>query len=401
MRVLFVVHQYFPYFVTGVERDTQNLASQLRKMGHSTTVLSAVPASLDPGSLPRRYFFEGTDVVQVAVPRREGSPSDHVRDAETVRAVESVLEKTTPDVVHVMHPRYFPEARSVATSAGIPVVVHLHDYWYCCPRIQLVRAGGELCTGSGAGKNCESVCHMAPGAGVGRHEWARQELAAADAVISPSRFLADVFASEGFDTSYWHLIPYGVDYRNLRAPDGGQDRADGRLVVRFLGTLLRHKGPDVAVRAIRQIQSDKVELRVHGSSYHESDYEAELRELAAGDDRISFEGPYEYRDLGKILSATDLVVVPSVWYENLPITALTAAAMRVPLVASDLGGMKEIVETYRAGFLFRPGDPESLAAIISEVAADRAALEELRGGIVRPPSVEEEAHRVDLVYSDL
>jgi glycosyltransferase involved in cell wall biosynthesis len=394
-----VVHQFFPYYPTGVERNTQNLAAQMRRMGHSTVVLSAIPQWVDETAASERYFYKGTEVLQFSAPRVKSAVPDYEEDKQTIEILDRVINDTRPDVVHLMHPRYYPEAISFARRVGIPCVVHLHDYWYCCPRIQMVRSNSDLCTSCGYGLNCEEFCGMPPGAGSSRYQWSVATLGQASAVVSPSQFLIDVFKSQGFDTSSWNLIPYGVDYRSLGLAGESAPPEGGPLVIRFLGTLLRHKGPDVLIRAVKMAEGAKIEAKIHGSSFHESDYESELRSLAGDDERISFEGPYDYEDLGKILSDTDLVVVPSLWYENLPITALTAIGLGVPVIASRLGGMREIVETYKGGLLFPPGDAESLAKIISDLSADRERLFDLRRTLEYPPSVEEEAHKIDLVYS--
>lgn len=431
MRILYVTHQFFPYFLTGVERNTHNLARQMRLLGHDTLVLSSVPPSLEASGEPRSYVYEGTEVLQLAPRRRTGELPDPEEDPEARAEIERVIHDYRPDVVHVVHARYFPEARHVASGLGIPTVAHLHDYWYICPRIQLLRPDGSTCKGSNWGSDCESACGMSVQWGRDRHLWARRELAGYDAVIFPSRFLANRFAEEGVDVGGWHHVPYGVDYRTLassaRPPDsfakGGRANASSRrpespspnvrgprprrftarrpMVVRFIGTLLRHKGPHVLIEAVKRV-SEEAPLMVylHGPSYHESDYELELKGLAADDPRIRFAGAYSYSDLGRILADTDLVVVPSLWPENFPITAQTATALDVPVAASDTGGLAELVHDYSAGFTFPPGDPDALAAIITACLSDPRRLS-LPADRLRPPSLEEEAVTVERVYTEV
>jgi glycosyltransferase involved in cell wall biosynthesis len=429
LRILYVVHQFFPYFVTGVERNTLNLSRQMRLMGHETLVLSVVPSGHEPEETPRNYLYRGCRVIQQSPSRATKAVPDCEVDEATAEILRSVISSFKPHVVHVMHPRFFPEARLVAHAAAVPAVLHLHDYWFVCPRINFLRADGSLCSDAGHGRDCETLCGMDPRWGTQRYAWAVEELARYDAVISPSRFLIETFSLNGFSTKQWHHIPYGVDYRGLskqtareRWPRGAEEPADASrsadghpdlprrhqrprkfddrnpMVVRFLGTILRHKGPHVLLEAVKALPPDAPVLAaVHGSSYHESDYEKELREMAGEDPRIVFSGAYAYERIVQILEDTDLVVVPSLWHENFPITAETATAFDVPIACSDLGGMAELVSEYQAGFTFRAGDSDALAAIIEKCLADPALLE-LPSDRLKPPPLEEEAARIEQIY---
>src|SRR5262249_25909229 len=142
------------------------------------------------------------------------------------------------------------------------------------------------------------------------------------------------------------------------------------LHVGFLGTLLQHKGAHVVVDAVRSRPELQVELRLHGESFHELEYERELRRIAGGDSRIVFAGAYEHSELHSILGKLDVVVVPSIWHENLPTAALNAIAAGVPLLVSDVGGLLELVEDYDCGYAFRRGDAEDLALLLERLVRE-------------------------------
>jgi glycosyltransferase involved in cell wall biosynthesis len=74
----------------------------------------------------------------------------------------------------------------------------------------------------------------------------------------------------------------------------------------------------------------------------------------------------------------DVLVVPSLWAENAPLVALEARAAGCPVIASDIGGLPELIEDGRDGLLFPPGDSDALAAILAQPA-------KIRGLAVRPP----------------
>ena len=89
------------------------------------------------------------------------------------------------------------------------------------------------------------------------------------------------------------------------------------------------------------------------------------------------------------LGASDLVVVPSLWYENSPLVILEARAVGTPLLVSDQGGMAELVEVGRTGWHFKMGDVGDLARMLGELCAEPARLRSLEALGLELPSIEE------------
>jgi glycosyltransferase involved in cell wall biosynthesis len=390
MRVALVTHQFFPAFYTGVERLALNLATQLQRMGHELVVITSGPHSSGD---TQPYVFGGVRVVPVETVRTDLA-RPWLYDRRVGPAVGRALDEAKADLVHVMSPVRVSQAFEQARLRGLPVVAHVPDFGYFCSRIQLVRPGGELCPGADDGRACIDACGIT--AGPERVEWGRRLLAGAAAVVSPSRFAIDVHAGEGFDTSGWHHVPWGVDYalHRERLPPPGVDA----LTVGFIGTLLVHKGPHLLLEALRLLPGRNVRVVLHGASFHEEAYERRLRKLAAGDSRIVFAGSYDHADLPRVLAPLDVVAIPSLWHENLPTTGLNAAASGVPVLGSDVGGITELVDDYGCGFIFRTGDSVELAGTLERLLDDPSTLEHLRGTMAYPPSLEEEAFRIEQVY---
>jgi glycosyltransferase involved in cell wall biosynthesis len=393
VRVAFVAHQFFPSYYTGVERITLNLVRQLALIGHECVVVA--PADRSSGGTTA-YAVDGARVRPVAAPRadlaRPWLPAPRAGGGELGR----VLDEERVEVVHVMHPMRLPYAFAESERRRLPVVAHLPDFTYLCARINMLRLDGTLCPGAEGGNACVGVCRVRPAKK--RLLWAQTALAAASAVVSPCRFTTALHAAEGFDTSEWHHIPWGVDYalHTSRLPPP----ADGRLTIGFLGTLQAHKGPHVLVEALRLLPGRDLALELYGGSFHEDAYAQELRTLARDDPRVHFRGPYGHRELPAILARLDAVAIPSVWHENVPTTGLNAIASGVPLLVSDVGGLRELVDDYACGITFRVGDPADLARTIDELVARPALLRDLRGRMSYPPGLEEEAWRMEGIYAD-
>jgi glycosyltransferase involved in cell wall biosynthesis len=150
---------------------------------------------------------------------------------------------------------------------------------------------------------------------------------------------------------------------NSSARTGTTKTASSKLRLAFIGTLLPYKGLDVAVNALRHLPPDRVELHVYGdmeSPEAVRSYASRVRTLSTGLP-VVFHGRFDTVDIGRVLQNTDVVVVPSIWYENAPVVMLEAFSSRTPVIASNLGGMAELITDGVNGLLFEPGNPAHLA----------------------------------------
>lgn len=403
MRLLFVVHQFFPDCRSGTEQYCLAIARAARERGDDVTVLS-LHWDHDRDWPPIRLLeqpYDGFRVLRLHHWRRL-NPNEMLRDYENLHLegwFRSVLDDVLPDAVHFFHLRQLgSNLLEVARNAGRRTVINLMDFWFLCPRFTLLRADGSLCEGPpDAGAGCVP-CHQpdlvgaTPAAGTAaltsepaarlralldRPRRQLERLALADAIVAPSRFLASLFVRNGFPGDRITVVPYGlapgrIAHRPVRRP-----RTPLRLG--FCGVLSPWKAPHLAVRAVRD-SAAAVELRIHGNADEPmfADYIAHCRAIADGDSRIRFVGPYGETDAADVFAGLDVLVVPSTWYENTPFVVLEAFAAGVPVVASDLGGLSELVVDGRNGLLFRAGDAAALRGAIERLAGDPTLLAGLR-----------------------
>jgi glycosyltransferase involved in cell wall biosynthesis len=172
--------------------------------------------------------------------------------------------------------------------------------------------------------------------------------------------------------------------------------------VGFIGTLYEHKGVHLLVKAVRQLPADvPLEVRIYGSTEDYPDYCATLRELADGDPRIEFRGTFPNGRIGEILSALDVLVVPSIWYENTPLVIYSAQACGCPVIASNLGGLSEAVEDDVNGLLFEAGDVGQLARAIGRLARDKTLLRRLAQAAKPPKPIAVYAGELENLYGEI
>lgn len=151
---------------------------------------------------------------------------------------------------------------------------------------------------------------------------------------------------------------------------------DQAIIITYVGRLTRGKGVQDIIAVFPEIQRKHqgLKLLVVG----EGQFEDELRKLAERLDsrNILFLGQKSSQEVAEILSITDIFVSPS-YSDSFPLSLVEAGCMGVPVVAADVGGVRDIVEDGRTGLLFLAGDLEALKARICQLIDDNPLRESL------------------------
>jgi glycosyltransferase involved in cell wall biosynthesis len=308
----------------------------------------------------------------------------------------------------------------------VPTILTLHDYWFLCPRHTLLRGDRSLCEripedpaecawcymyatsrkhqrldALSGGLYRKAARALMPGANrdmiTERRKAAREALSYPRFVIAPSEFLASRFA-DSVDGGRLRQLRLGLDLAPFAALADAHPRegATDPLRVGFIGQVAEHKGVHVLVEAFQHVrpgngQSRALELHIHGGPL-DTPYAEGLRRKTAGDSRVHWRGRFDNTKVNEVLADLDVAVVPSVWYENLPLAILESLAAGVPVIASRAGGMIEMVRDGESGLQFTLADPADLARQLQRLADEPALLPRLRSGARanRPSSVDEE-----------
>jgi len=419
MRVLLAVHAFPPRSLAGTEVYTLRLGKALQALGHEVRVLSAVHDLADRHGRTRNRTHDGLDVVEIVSNHEQGTMEATYADATIAAAAGSAVDAFAPDCLHIQH--LLNLATGIVSRAGrrgARVVMTLHDHWLGCfrdglrmredltvcreidhavcarcvsgspyltPAIQRGLAGAART--AGLGRYVHRVHDFAPrateralaalramtpaprGLASGLDARARDLRAAAlgiDALVAPTRFVGDRAVEWGAPADRVTVRALGVVAGPTRARAAGLRRRIG-----YVGGIAPHKGVHVLIEAFRRVADAGITLDVHGSLTVAPAYADRVRQAAAGDPRIRFHGAFAEGAQARILAGLDLVVLPSIWWENSPLVVLEALAEGVPVVASAIGGVPEVVPE-GAGVLVPPGDVEALSAAIADAAAGRA-----------------------------
>lgn len=263
------------------------------------------------------------------------------------------LERFQPDVIHVHNtfPMISPAIYWVAAKHHIPVVQTLHNFRLLCPQAMFLREGKvcEACMGGvpwrGVVHGCyrDSKVQSAVLAGmVSFHRLLGTWQDKVTRYIALNEFCRKKFIQGGLPAERVVIKANFVDF----PPPAVTQRRD----FLFVGRLSAEKGVDVLARAARRIQ---VKIQVAGSGPEQ----AELEQIA----NVHLLGALSTDDVRLKMSDSLALVLPSVWYENFPRTLVEAFGCGLPVIASRLGALAELVEDGVTGLLFNPGDADDLA----------------------------------------
>ncbi len=323
MRVVFTTDYYPPHIGGGVEAVVNQVASQLVHHGHHVMVVT-----LGRQDWPRSEILDGVYIHRFQSTRlNRVTGLELTVSLESFRKMTSTIEGFAPDIVNAHH-QFFtttPAALSAAEKLGIPSVLTLHI------------AGLD---DFGGWRGAISRIYEAA--------LARRLVARADALVAVSQAVAaatDLRPGQAIE-----VIPNGVDLVRFRP---GDPKTGDPVRFVFVGRLIANKGPDVVLEAFRVVNGRAANTRLTfvGDGPMLPVLERTVRAHRLGD-VVEFLGMRE--DVADILRQAHVFVRPSA-IEGMPLTILEAMASGLPVIATDVGGVTEIVTHGTTGLVVAPG----------------------------------------------
>lgn len=328
-----VAHALAPAAVGGLESVVRTLSAAQAGAGLEVEVLLIVGDEGAPPALTTSLRSAGVRVHELRLGGRA-----YLRE---FRAVQGWLREHRPEVLHTHGYRVDVIAGRAARGIAIPTVSTLHGFtggdWKnrCYERIQL------------------------------------HTLRKANAVVAVSRPIHQRLLTIGFAPERVHLIPNAFAAAGtVRSRDAARAELGlpaGARVIGWVGRLSREKGADVLLDALARISDSGVTVGVVGDGACRSELEAHASRLGVGQ-RVRWLGLVP--DAGALVTAFDLFVLSS-RTEGTPIALLEAMAAGIPVVATAVGGVPDVV-TAREAILVPAEDPEALARGIEQAFADPA-----------------------------
>lgn len=329
------MHLCAPAHVGGLERVVQGLSTGQARRGHRVVAVAVVQPGADTSAFLDPLRDGGVECVRIEIPGR-GYLSE-------LRQVRALFDSWKPDVLHTHGYRSDLLHGGVARRRGIATVTTLHGS---------SRMGG--------------ASHLFEW----MQEWALRRF---DGVVAVSAPLVRSLRARGVREERIHEVPNA-----WTPPDGPLPREEARraldapesgLLVGWVGRLIPVKGCDVFLRAVAQVEGGDWLAVVIGDGPERAGLEALARELGLSD-RVRFLGAIP--DAARLFSGLDLFVLSS-RSEGTPMVLLEAMGAGLPVVATSVGGVPDVMAEDVGGWLVPPEAPDRLAEAVALAIGDAAA----------------------------
>ena len=325
---------------------------------------------IDAGHRVVEYVRDNKEISQFSMTGRIRLAAGTVWSQRAHEEISQLIAAEKPDIAHCtnLFPIISPSAYYACRKGRVPVVHTLHNYRMLCPAGTLARDGRTChdCLDKSLLNSIRYACYRdsprltaVVASFVGIHRKLGTFRNAVDRFIVLTDFARRLYAQHGFPEERIVVKP------NFLSEEPEPRSAPGDFAL-FVGRLAREKGLHTLLKAWSRLP-EPIPLRIVGDGPDEP----LLRELARslGLAQVEFLGRLPRDRTLEMMKASRFLVFPSEWYEGFPLTILEAFACGVPVLASDIGAMSELVRDHQNGRHFRPADPNDLSKVVSDAWA--------------------------------
>ena len=435
MRTLIVAHGFPPVAQGGAELCAHWHATTLaRAYGDPVLVIAREADPARPEYAVRREHRDDVSIAWINNTYAATRSFAETYDNPAITSIAADLaDGFRPEVAHIHHLTGLSTGIvPMLRARGVPCIATLHDYWLLCHRGQLLDLHLRLCAGPepdgcahclGLAGSAPPAVHRAASAfraverslpdaaakalrgaaervvSLTAGDRANDDEARAryrhmcglcdniDRFIAPSTSIRDRFVAFGVPAEKIDVIRNGFP-RLPSAPNNREPVPCLRLG--FLGSVMVSKGLHVLLEAYRALPAGTATVDVFGPivPYHGDDsYKTTLAPLLA-QPGVRQHGAVPHDQIGGVFAAIDVLVVPSIWPDNAPLVVQEAFLAGLPVVASRIGGLPEMVTDGVNGLLFEPGNASDLAHTLHRLSTEPGLLSRLHHGVPPVPTVE-------------
>lgn len=342
-------------------------------------------------------------------------------DAEFPRALDELITRLEPDIVHSHHYAIFglESFRRIKTvRPATKIILTLHEYLAICHNHgQMVKAKSHRLCRQESLLDCHACFPYisAPDFFL-RKQYFLRFFEYVDRFIAPSQFLADRYVAWGLPASKVTVLENIMPWQQTTAapPPPVEPRTSQlpgkkpQLRVGFFGQMSTLKGIKMLVQTAKLLHDRRargISFDLFGDySNQPPEFQEEIVKALADEDltnNLIYHGPYENDDVNSLMRSVDIVVMPSIWWENSPVVIKEALSNRRPIVCSNIGGMAEKVRPGIDGWHFNVNDPASLATLLQELQAKPEAIEAMRASLTVPATPEESLQQHIQLYQEV
>ena len=366
MRILYCNKYNFPF--SGTEVYMFELMDLMRAQGHEVALFSMA----DPRGRATpydQYFLPNIDfkAPDLGLFARAKLAAHAIYSTEARRRLRQVIAAFRPDVAHVrnIYHHLSPSILWELKAQAVPVLYHLNDFKLLCPTYNMVAKGQacERCRGGKFRHVLTEGCYAGPTgsslllmAEAYFHRWLGTYRKCIDQFLTPSHFAKKKLVQNGFDPQKITVLPHFQKLPAQALPGAGSNAP-----ILYFGRLSPEKGVADLLRAMKYLP--QVQLQIAGDGPQRSELESLARELCLTN--VRFSGHVGSKVLDYMIASSRFTVLPSRAYETLGKTILESYAWARPVVASDLGSRRELIDQGETGLLYPAGNVEQLGKALS------------------------------------
>jgi glycosyltransferase involved in cell wall biosynthesis len=353
---ILLIHNY--YKIRGGEDSVfENEAKELEKKGHRVIRYSRHNAKTEVMNIFQKIYFL-KEVIYSKI---------------TVGDLKKIFSKEKIDIAHIHNtfPLVSPSAYRFLKKKDIKIVQTIHNYRFLCPNGLFYRKG-EVCTLCKNGKYFNSV----------KYKCYKESLVfsflyflilkinrtmfkdSIDGFIALTDFTKNIFIEAGFDKNKIFVKGNGLEDKKI-------ERVNDKRYFLYLGRLSKEKGLDFLLESFSRLPDMK--LIIAGSSENKIKYNEKYKNKL----NINFYGFADDVLKEKLIKESIALILPSVWYENYPVTITEAFRAGIPVVGSKIGGIPFIVSDNKNGMLFETENFEDFKSKLEKLWKDKDLRKEL------------------------
>jgi glycosyltransferase involved in cell wall biosynthesis len=463
LKILLVTDGRYPEYVNGVSIYIRYLAEEMVKKGHDVYIFHHIKSGFLKRprilkTIENHITYYGIYNSPISFSEGFVHPLKSCHESKTEKIFLDVLEYINPDIVHFHEFERTPSfCLDIVNAKNIPILVTLHDYWLICPRLQLFTLDESICKGPDEGKNCVVNClagdyftrqyrkiimtlpngYMVKGIKKirnmykkvrgehlgqtlshnklkknsldGRNKRLKEEfraryiynqnsLSMADLILAVSTCVKGIFEGHGIERDKIAVNQLGVKFNELKKRKISRFE---KYPIRFgfLGHLGPSKGSHCIIEAAKKISPDRARFLFYGGADDETLYD--FRRNTSDLKHCAYKGRYNYKELDDVFNSFEVLIIPSLWQETLGMIGLEAQAAGIPVIASDIGGMKDYVRDGINGLLFPPGDVGALTGCLNSILEHPSQIEKMSSHVMKPKTITDDYETIMSFYKDL
>ncbi len=389
MRILLVISN--GYICGGAEKSVDILKKNLLKNGHEVNVLASDLAVDDPTTF--------SDFTYPHI--RPGSPSGYFKrlwNTDSYKAVKRACNDFKPDIIHY-HTMGELSPSALFAAGKVPALLTVHgpeEYtknllkWFLetnAYKSEVVRLDNLTTFGK-----IEYVFYRY----IQRPLYVLAFRRRLSAFISPSSYMAGALETEGYG------IPIKQIYNGVELPVA--KKLPKQKVILYVGRLNLVKGVSYLIAAFAELRQYFPDVQLH--LVGEGPYKKRLQKQVADHklkNSVHFLGWQSTEQVMAQFKTARLVVIPSVWPENLPTVCIEAMAIGRPIVGTNVGGIPELIHDGTNGLIVPPADASALAAAMHTILNDEHLAEAMAKASAQSSkrfSVETFVHNLEKLYRE-